>query len=90
MTKRDTYCLGYGKQVDLMDFIKHIEINVGKEAEKIMAPRHPADALETWSDTTKLQALGYNPSTPISEGVKRFVKWYKNYYVHNNEIRKAS
>ena len=37
MTKRDTYCLGYGKQVDLMDFIRHIEINVGKEAEKIMA-----------------------------------------------------
>ena len=55
-----------------------------------MAPRHPADALETWSDTSKLEKLGYNPSTPISEGVKRFVKWYKNYYVHNNEIRKAS
>ena len=90
MTKRDTYCLGYGKQVDLMDFIRHIEINVGKEAEKIMAPRHPADALETWSDTTKLEALGYNPSTPISEGVKKFVEWYKNYYVHNNEVRKAS
>ena len=90
MTKRDTYCLGYGKQVDLMDFIRHIEINVGKEAEKIMAPRLPADALETWSDTTKLEALGYNPSTPISEGVKKFVEWYKNYYVHNNEMRKAS
>ena len=90
MTKRDTYCLGYGKQVDLMDFIRHIEINVGKEAEKIMAPRHPAVALETWSDTTKLEALGYNPSTPISEGVKKFVEWYKNYYVHNNEMRKAS
>ena len=90
MTKRDTYCLGYGKQVDLMDFIKHIEINVGKEAQKIMAPRHPADALETWSDTTKIQKLGYNPSTPISEGVKKFVEWYKNYYVHNNVIREAS
>ena len=87
---RETYCLGYGKQVDLMDFINHIEINVGKEAEKIMAPKHPADALETWSDTSKLQKLGYNPSTPVSEGVKKFVEWYKNYYVHNNEIRKAS
>jgi len=90
MTKRDTYCLGYGEQVDLMDFINHIEKNLGKKAEKIMAPKHPADALETWSDTTKLQVLGYNPSTPISEGVRRFVEWYKNYYVHNNEIRKAS
>ena len=90
MTKRNTYCLGYGKKIDLMDFIKHIEINVGKEGEKIMAPRHPADTLETWSDTTKIQKLGYNPSTPVSEGVKKFVEWYKNYYVHNNVIREAS
>ena len=90
MTKRNTYCLGYGKKIDLMDFIKHIEINVGKEGEKIMAPRHPADTLETWSDTTKIQKLGFNPSTPVSEGVKKFVEWYKNYYVHNNVIREAS
>tara|TARA_B100001057_G_scaffold442068_1_gene477147 strand:+ start:3282 stop:4247 length:966 start_codon:yes stop_codon:yes gene_type:complete len=90
MTKRDTYCLGYGTQVELMEFIDHIETNLGKKAEKIMAPKHPADALETWSDTSKLQKLGYNPSTPVSEGVKKFVEWYKNYYVHNNEMRKAS
>tara|TARA_B100000900_G_C20158180_1_gene544774 strand:- start:4 stop:600 length:597 start_codon:yes stop_codon:yes gene_type:complete len=87
---RETYCLGYGKQVELMEFIDHIETNLGKKAEKIMAPKHPADALETWSDTSKLQKLGYNPSTPVSEGVKKFVEWYKNYYVHNNEMRKAS
>ena len=90
MTNRDTYCIGYGKQVELMEFIDHIETNLEKKAEKIMAPKHPADALETWSDTSKLQALGYNPSTPISKGVKNFVEWYKNYYVHNNEIRNAS
>ena len=45
-----------------------------------MAPMHPADAKETWSDTTKLKALGYNPKVSIEEGVSKFVHWYKNYY----------
>ena len=45
-----------------------------------MAPKHTADTKETWSDTTKLPALGYKPTTPIDIGVKNFVEWYKNYY----------
>lgn len=89
MTERETYCIGFGQQVDLMDFINHIESNLGKTATKEFAPRHPADALETWSDTTKLQELGYNPSTPVGDGVRNFVEWYKNYYIHNNQIRKV-
>ena len=84
MTERDTYCLGNGQQVQLMDFIHHIESNLGKTAEKIMAPRHPADALETWSDTTKLAALGYKPTVDIAEGVKNFIQWHRNYYGRNN------
>ena len=80
ITPRETYCIGNGQQVQLMDFIDHIESNLGKKAEKIMAPRHPADALETWSDTTKLQALGYKATTSIAEGVKNFIQWHRNYY----------
>lgn len=83
MTPRDTYCLGNGTQVDLMDFIHEIENNLGKVAEKDFQPRHPADALETWSDTTKIEQLGYKSSTPIAEGVKNFVEWYRNYYGRN-------
>lgn len=80
MTPRDTYCAGFGQQVNLMDFVAEIEKNVGKEARKKFAGLHPADAQETWSDTRKLQSLGYNPSTPISEGVKKFYEWYREYY----------
>lgn len=83
MSERETYCIGYGEQVDLMDFINHIEVNLGKTAEKQFAPRHPADALETWSDTSKLQALGYKPTTAIADGVKNFVNWHRNYYGRN-------
>lgn len=76
----DIYNIGNGQQVELLDFISEIEKNLEKKAIKNYLPKHPADTLETWSDTTKLQQLGYNPTTPISEGVRHFIDWYKNYY----------
>jgi len=75
----EIFNIGRGEQVALMDFINEIEKNTGKEAIKTLAPKHPADTLETWSDTTKLQALGYEPKVSIAEGVERFYEWYKTY-----------
>jgi UDP-glucuronate 4-epimerase len=63
-----------------MDFVHHIEKNVGKTGVYNLLPSHPADVPETWSDISKLQALGYNPTTPISLGVEKFVEWYRSYY----------
>ena len=80
MTPRDMYNIGYGKQVELERFVAAIEQSLGKRAIKAYGPKHPADATETWSDTTKLQKLGYNPSTPIEVGVENFVKWYMEHY----------
>jgi len=85
MSERETYCIGNGQQVQLMDFISCIEKNLGKTATKEFAPRHPADALETWSDTTKLQARGYKADTPIEKGVENFLQWYRNYYGRNDD-----
>lgn len=76
----EIFNIGRGEQVQLMDFIQHIEKNVGKEAIIDLQPKHPADTQATWSDTTKLQALGYKPTVSIGEGVENFVKWYKEYY----------
>lgn len=75
----EIFNIGRGKQVNLMDFVYEIEKNVGKEAIKILAPKHPADTKETWSNTAKLQALGYVPKTDVSEGIKHFYNWYKEY-----------
>jgi UDP-glucuronate 4-epimerase len=75
----EIFNIGRGEQVNLMDFIDEIEKNVGKEAIRDLAPRHPADTKETWSDTSKLQAYGYSPKVSIAEGVERFYEWYKNY-----------
>ena len=76
----EIYNIGYGEQVKLVDFVDHIEKNLDRKAERNLVPMHPADTKETWSDTTKLQKLGYKPTTSISEGVANFVNWYKKYY----------
>jgi len=77
---KDIYNIGYGEQVQLMDFVDHIEKNLGREAIKEYVPKHPADTQATWSDTKKLQALGYKPTTPIRTGITAFIDWYKSYY----------
>jgi UDP-glucuronate 4-epimerase len=80
MTPRDIYCIGYGEQVNLTDFLKEIENNLNISAIVTFAPKHPADAQETFSDTTKLKTLGYNPTTSISKGITEFIEWYREYY----------
>lgn len=76
----EVFCIGYGEQVELVDFVDEIEKNLGRKAERNLAPAHPADTPETWSDTTKIQKLGYKPTTSIKEGVSQFITWYKEYY----------
>ena len=76
----EIYNIGYGNKVNLMDFVNHIETNFGRKGVYDMQPAHPADVPETWSDTSKIRKLGYNPKTPVGRGVYEFVAWYKDYY----------
>ena len=56
-----------------------IEQALGKKAVKELLPLQPGDVPETYADTSKLaKNLGYQPSTPMREGVKQFVQWYLN------------
>ena len=64
----------------MVDFVDHIENNLDRKAIRELVEMHPADTQATWSDTSKLRKLGYNPTTPIGRGVYEFVKWYKEYY----------
>ena len=75
----EIYNIGRGQQVDLMEFVRNIERVTNTKADKYLAPKHPADTKETWSNTEKLGALGYNPKVSIAEGVDNFYKWYKTY-----------
>lgn len=79
----EIYNIGYGEQVKLVDFVDHIEKNLDREAIRELVPMHPADTHATWSDTTKLRKLGYEPTTSIKDGVQKFIEWYKSYYKVN-------
>lgn len=72
--------IGNGAPVSLMDFIETLEKNMGKVADKNMLPMQPGDVPQTWADTEYLNKLGYQSTTPITEGVASFVKWYKEFY----------
>ncbi|MBC8379048.1 MAG: NAD-dependent epimerase [Planctomycetes bacterium] len=75
------YNIGNSSPVKLMDFIKAIEDALGKQAEKNMLPIQPGDVPATWADVSDLvDDLGYQPNTPIQEGVNRFIAWYKEFY----------
>lgn len=76
----EIFNIGNTTQVDLVDFVKEIEESLGKKASIEYAPLQKGDCVETWSDVSKLKALGYNPRVDIKEGVKNFVDWYKEYH----------
>lgn len=75
------YNIGNQSPVDLMRFIELIEENLGKTAEKNLLPMQAGDVADTWADCSDLMSdVGYQPSTPIEVGVKKFVDWYRDYY----------
>ena len=80
MIVKEIYNIGNGRQVPLMEFVDNIEKQLDRKAIKNYVPKHPADTQATWSDTTKIQVLGYKAETPIEEGVAKFIEWYKGYY----------
>src|SRR5690554_3700314 len=71
--------IGNGSPVSLMEFIETLEKELGQVAEKKMMPMQPGDVPRTWADTAHLNALGYQSTTQILDGVKNFVEWYKSY-----------
>ncbi|MCB0738879.1 MAG: NAD-dependent epimerase [Bacteroidetes bacterium] len=75
------YNIGNNQPVQLMDFIKAIENELGVEAIKNYLPLQPGDVPATYADVTDLiNDLGYKPNTSIEHGIHQFISWYKNYY----------
>lgn len=75
------YNIGNHEPVELMTFIETIEQAIGKPAVKNMLPMQPGDVQATYADIDDLRAaVGFAPATPLSDGIARFVNWYKTYY----------
>jgi UDP-glucuronate 4-epimerase len=75
------YNIGNNQPVELMYFIECIERAVGKKATKNLLPAQPGDVARTYADVDALAAdIGFQPRTPIEEGIRRFVEWYTEFY----------
>jgi UDP-glucuronate 4-epimerase len=86
----EVFNLGGGKTEELMTYISTLEQALGKVGQKEMLPMQPGDVVSTSADISKAQKmLGYDPKTHISEGIPKFVKWYKEYYEVENGKRKT-
>lgn len=75
------YNIGNNSPVELMTFIEVIEKALGKTTIKHLLPMQPGDVPSTYADVDDLiNDVGFQPSTPIEEGIDRFVQWYREYY----------
>ena len=75
------YNIGNHEPVKLMEFIGVLEAALGREARKDFLPRQPGDVETTFADVEALTAdVGFAPRTPLAEGIRRFVAWYREHY----------
>lgn len=75
------YNIGHGSPINLMDFVKAIEDELGIEAKKNFREMQPGDVYKTYADTQDLfAATGYTPKVTVKEGVAEFIQWYRGFY----------
>ena len=75
------YNIGNSQPVELLYYIECLEQAFGKTTEKTLLPLQPGDVEHTYADVTALMRdTGYEPNTPIEEGVAKFAEWYRGYY----------
>jgi UDP-glucuronate 4-epimerase len=75
------YNIGNHQPVQLLDYIETLEQCLGRKAEKILLPLQPGDVPDTCADVSALMRdTGYQPATPVSTGIARFVEWYRAFY----------
>ncbi|MGA8279118.1 MAG: NAD-dependent epimerase [Rhodanobacteraceae bacterium] len=75
------YNIGNHQPVELARYIEVLEACLGRSAEKILLPLQPGDVPDTCADVEELtRDTGYQPSTPVEQGIARFVEWYRGYY----------
>ena len=73
----DIFNLGENDTIQLKDLIAEIEKALGRKAKINQLPEQPGDMPVTCADISKAKKLlGYNPTTPLSVGLPKFVEWF--------------
>lgn len=74
----EIFNLGESHVVSLKEMVETIENAIGKKAILDIQPMQPGDVDKTYADISKAKAMiGYDPQTNFSEGIRKFVEWYK-------------
>ena len=85
------YNIGNNQPENLLDFVDILQqelicagvlpADYDFEAHKQLVPMQPGDVPITYADTAPLERdFGFRPDTPLREGLRRFARWYKEYY----------
>jgi len=70
--------LGGDSPHDLLELIRIIENETGKQARVERYPMHAADVMATWADIAKAKRLlDWEPRVSLEEGVARLCSWYR-------------
>lgn len=74
--------IGNNRPEKLLNFIEMIEKECDKKAKLIMYPMQDGDVYQTYANIDKLITLfNYYPKVTLQDGIRNFVKWYKEYYI---------
>jgi len=77
------YNIGNNKPVGLLEVVRLLEETIGKKAKRELLPMQPGDVSATYANIDDLvRDVGFRPSTPIGEGIARFIEWYRTYHCH--------
>ena len=77
----EIYNIGAGKNVQLMDFIRLLEVKTKIDAKKNFLPIQPGDVLTTDADCSDLEEkIDFVPQVSIEDGLSKFIDWYRHYY----------
>jgi len=77
------YCvlnIGHATPVPLMEYVRQLELAMGKEAKKVFLPKQPGDVPESAACSQRLfDAVGFLPETSVAQGISRFVAWFREH-----------
>ncbi|MFO1492107.1 MAG: NAD-dependent epimerase/dehydratase family protein [Kiritimatiellia bacterium] len=77
----EIFNLGNHRSEKLLDMIATIGRELGLKPRMDLLPMQPGDVPATYADISRARKkLGFEPKTPISEGIPRFVRWYADYH----------
>lgn len=75
------YNIGNNNPVELLDVVDLLEKSIGKKAIRELAPMQPGDVPATYANVDDLMRdVDFRPSTPIADGIARFIDWYRAYH----------